>query len=179
MFVWTCIQNLWILHFQDWMPTCLWITCELSAAPPQVSRQKRKETEIKSQTDLQPFSAVNVTGWPFVCPHGLQERVLPRTLLWTETMAEAEHKRRRHTKNFLPLPSFTSRFILMLETVPTHLHNKGKPEIFLMTKTNIRSRTSFWMRVKAKGDPLIKIPFWCIGSTWPSIGVVSSSTTFT
>lgn len=101
MFAWICIQNLWILHFQDWMPTCLWITCELSGTP-QVSRQKRKETEIKSQTDLQPFSTVNVTGWPFVCPlTGLQERVLPRTLLWTETMAEAEHKRRHHTKNVI------------------------------------------------------------------------------
>lgn len=111
-FAWTCIQNLWILHFQDWMPTNLWITCELSGTP-QVSRQKRKETEIKSQTDLQPFSTVNVTGWPFVCPlTGLQERVLPRTLLWTETMAEAEHKK----CHFLPLPSFTSQFILMLET---------------------------------------------------------------
>lgn len=34
--------------------------------------QKRKATEIKSQTDLQPFSTVNVTGWPFVSSRALR-----------------------------------------------------------------------------------------------------------
>lgn len=98
MFAWTCIQNLWILHFQDWMPTCLWITCELSGTP-QVSKEK-------GDWDKKPnrFAAIQYSecDWLTFCVlTGLEERVLPRTLLWTETMAEAEHKRRHHTKNVI------------------------------------------------------------------------------